>query len=119
MDVTNYRSDESYPPWGRCDGSSPWDENQPGGNGYACLDQICHIFGASTGGSNALQGLYEWGNTHDGNNVNITVTAHSADLHIKANRDYFNDTVRPGYVPYTYPHPLQKASAAPDSLNRP
>jgi hypothetical protein len=109
MNVTNYRSDQSYAPWGRCDGTSPWDENQPGGNGYACLDQIGHIFGMTPGGSNTLQGLYEWGNTHDGNNVNITVTAHGADVHIKVNRDFYNDTARPGYVPYTYPHPLQRA----------
>ncbi len=119
MDVTNYRSDKSHAPWGRCNGSSPWDENRPGGSGYACLDQIGHIFGTSTGGSNTLQGLYEWGNTHDGNNVNITVSSHNADVHIKASRDFFNDTVRPGYVPYTYPHPLQNASAPPANSVRP
>jgi hypothetical protein len=119
MDVTNYRSGASYPPWGRCDGSSPWDENQPGGNGYACLDQIGHIFGTSTGGANTLQGLYEWGNTHDGSNVNITVSGHGAHAHIKPNRDFFNDTPRPGYRPYTYPHPLQTVSTPPDSRRRP
>jgi hypothetical protein len=111
MHVTNYRSDESHAPWGRCDGSSPWDENQPGGKGYACLDQIGHIFGTSPGGRNTLQGLYEWGNTHDGANVDITVSGHDADAHIKANRDFFNDTVRSGYAPYTYPHPLQSTPA--------
>jgi hypothetical protein len=26
--------------------------------------------------------------------------------HIQANRDYYEDTVRPGYTPYVYPHPL-------------
>lgn len=108
MDVTNYRSDEAHAPWGRCDGSSPWDENRPGEVGYACLDQIGHVFGASPGGLNTLQGLYEWGNTHEGSNVNIAVSGHQADPHIKEGRDFFNDTVRPGYVPYTYPHPLQK-----------
>jgi hypothetical protein len=108
MDVTNYRSDEAHAPWGRCDGSSPWDENRPGESGYACLDQIGHIFGASPGGSNTLQGLYEWGNTHEGQNVNITLGGHDAEAHIKEGRDFFNDTVRPGYAPYAYPHPLQR-----------
>jgi hypothetical protein len=110
MDVTNYRSDEAHAPWGRCDGSSPWDENRPGESGYACLDQIGHVFGAFPGDLNALQGLYEWGNTHEGNNVNITVSGHNADVHIKASRDFFNDTVRPDYMPFTYPHPLQKGN---------
>ncbi|HXF54520.1 MAG TPA: hypothetical protein VNK52_10395 [Hyphomicrobiaceae bacterium] len=113
MDVTNYRSDEEHPPWGRCDGSSPWDENRPGESGYPCLDQIGHVFGPRPGGKSTFQGLYEWGNTHDGRNVDISVSGQNAHIHIKVNRDFFNDTVRPGYVPYAYPHPLQ--GSGPDS----
>jgi hypothetical protein len=26
-------------------------------------------------------------------------------MHIRENRDYYNDTARPGYTPYTYPYP--------------
>ena len=26
--------------------------------------------------------------------------------HIQENRDFYNDTPRPGYTPYVYPHPL-------------
>jgi hypothetical protein len=64
--LTNYRSDESFPPWGICNGSSPWDENRPGQNGYTCLDQIRHVFGPMSGGANRLEPLYERGNTQNG-----------------------------------------------------
>ena len=72
-ELTNYRSDESFPPWGKCDGTSPWDQNKPGQNGYACLDQIGHVFGPAPGGANILEPLYEWNNTHDGADVDLFV----------------------------------------------
>jgi hypothetical protein len=107
MHVTNYRSDESHPPWGRCDGSSPWDGNRPGERGWPCLDQIGHVFGPSEGGASVAEPLYEWNNTINGRNADFINTNHHADRHVKPGRDYFNDRQRPGYTPYTYPHPLQ------------
>jgi hypothetical protein len=114
-ELTNYRSDESFAPWGKCDGTSPWDQNKPGQNGYACLDQIGHVFGPTPGGANIVEPLYEWNNTHDGADVDLFVgTAHAnADRHIVQGRDFFNDTPRPGYTPYVYPHPLQGGSQVP------
>jgi hypothetical protein len=114
-ELTNYRSDESFAPWGKCDGTSPWDQNKPGQNGYACLDQIGHVFGPDPGGANILEPLYEWNNTHDGADVDLFVgTAHAnADRHIVQGRDFFNDTPRPGYTPYVYPHPLQVGGQRP------
>lgn len=108
-ELTNYRSDESFEPWGMCDGTSPWDENRPGQNGYACLDQIGHVFGPTSGGANILEPLYEWNNTDDGADVDLVVgSSHAnADQHIVQGRDFYNDTQRPGYTPYVYPHPLQ------------
>jgi len=111
--VTNYRSDESHSPWGRCNGSSQWDENRSGQSGYACLDQIGHVFGPSKGGNNVLEPLYAWGNTQDGSPLNIEVNQHNADQHIKENRDFYNGRQRPGYTPYTYPHPLRSGSSPP------
>ena len=116
-ELTNYRSDESFPPWGKCDGTSPWDENKPGQNGYACLDQIGHVFGPTSGGANLLEPLYEWNNTDDGADVDLVVaTSHAhADEHIVQGRDFYNDTRRPGYTPYRYPHPLQGGGTSPPS----
>ena len=118
--LTNYRSDESFAPWGKCDGTSPWDQNKPGQNGYACLDQIGHVFGPAPGGANIVEPLYEWNNTHDGVDVDLVVENTNAATHIVQGRDFFNDTQRPGYTPYPYPHPLQSggqlAPAAPSNL---
>ena len=51
---------------------------------------------------------------------NWTSLAHSAPLDfnnltptLKSGRDYFNRTVKPGYKPYVYPHPLTGKSAIP------
>ncbi len=78
-----------------------------------CIDQI----GRSTGNllsddnpqwpQQALEPLYEWNNTINGKDANIKSTS----PHIQENRDYYNDTPRPDYTPYTYPHPLTLASS--------
>ncbi len=49
---------------------------------------------------------YAWDNIYvpDGSNIGGFVVSHNPQL--VANLDYFNNTVMPGYVPYTYPHPL-------------
>ena len=55
--------------------------------------------------------LYEWNNTLNGKNLFPEVhrggtSPCSETDHIRAGRDYFVNTPRPGYKPYTYPHPL-------------
>jgi len=82
-------------------------------NGYPGLDQIGR---AQDADAENLQPqlhspLYEWNNTVNGQNLNPWVKGggtppHSERDHIKKNRDFFCDTPRPGYTPYTYPHPL-------------
>ena len=62
-----------------------------------------------------LAPLYTWNNTLNGRNlvphVNRGGTSPCSETdHIKAGRDYFIDTPRPGYKPYTYPHPLVSGS---------
>jgi hypothetical protein len=52
---------------------------------------------------------YEWNNNHDVTG-DIDFFVHGEWLcqrHLQENRDYFNDTPRPGYTPYIYPHPLR------------
>jgi hypothetical protein len=52
----------------------------------------------------AAEPCYSWNNTalEDGTPRNLSSTEPS----IKEGRDFFNETPKPGYTPYTYPHPL-------------
>jgi hypothetical protein len=78
--------------------------------GYPCLDQI----GRSTDASEtaiqpqAQEPLYEWNNANGTEDTDIE--PHSSFLlhghHLREGRDYFNDTPRPGYVPFVHPHPV-------------
>jgi hypothetical protein len=51
--------------------------------------------------------MYEWNNTStdDGSSIDYTVAVPQGNI-IQSGRDYFNNTVMPGYVPYCYPHPM-------------
>src|SRR5206468_5007147 len=68
-----------------------------------------------------LEPCYSWNNIHSpgGEHINFTPAPTSA-ASLLQDRDYFNDTPMPGYMPYTYPHPLitgiqSTASATPNS----
>jgi hypothetical protein len=62
---------------------------------------------------------YEWGNSREPLNVNLSDyggTAcgspdHTSD-YVQPGRDYFTNTSKPGFTPYTYPHPLAVGSAS-------
>ncbi len=79
---------------------------------YPCLDQIGRSTDSDGNGIQDLEPLYEWNNTIDGADTDISVFNFSGCDnpsvfdHIQENRDYYNDTQRPGYAPYEYPHPL-------------
>jgi hypothetical protein len=109
INLLNFRSNQAYTPWGMCDGLGLWDGNQQGG--YPCLDQIGRGAGNLISGDapgplawpqQASEPLYQWNNTFNGGPVN----ASSQNSSIQVSRDYFNNVAKPGYAPYTYPHPL-------------
>lgn len=108
-----------------CDGKDPLDGNWklPDGtvDGYPCQYQIgTH---GTPGASIVSAPVYLWGNTVGKvDKVNSTDAwvislngAGSPKLgitdggnHVKEGRDFFNNTPKPGYVPFDYPHPLVK-----------
>jgi hypothetical protein len=103
---------DCHDPWDRCDGDSIFDGNQPGGQGYPCRDQIGRSTDSGRYSPQSLQPLYEWDNTiQGGGDVDIVINPAMCELtgeHIKEGREYYNDTARPGYAPYEYPHPLTR-----------
>lgn len=54
-------------------------------------------------GNEADEPLYWWSNTLNGVTANFDNCGFAI---IQQNRDYFNDTPRPGYTPLAYPYPL-------------
>lgn len=113
---------------GRADGTSPWDGNEPGLFGYPARDQI----GRSTdqwtwSASNpyppqALDPAYAWNNTY-GSDTDVGFFVHGRagynDIHIVEGRDFYNGEQKPGYKPYTYPHPLTLGDAVGDPPSPP
>jgi hypothetical protein len=57
---------------------------------------------------------YGLGNSGTGaNSCPSSPTPDSSVYYIEPGRDFFNGTAKPGYTPYTYPHPLTDAGTAP------
>jgi hypothetical protein len=77
----------------------------------------------STGVFQDVEPIYLWNNSGDGNYNSPVVydyspnecgaAAPSAANYMLAGRDYFTSTAKPGYAPYTYPHPLTAGTGAP------
>ncbi len=124
----NDRDNVSYAPWGKCDGTSSYDQNTSSQTGYACIDQV----GRGVGGllandsptpavwpNQASEPFYVWGNaiTNPGGRTPATINA--PDRHVQVGRDIIDNgtTAKPGYTPFTYPHPLAGVLGAPSSFN--
>lgn len=121
--VVNYRTcheathDACQEEFDRCDGDSQYDGNEDS-TGYPCRDQIGRSTDTGQFTPQALEPLYQWNNTLNGNPVVVEINDISSYFtcenpsmrdHIKSGRDYFDETERPGYQPYVYPHPLNQS----------
>jgi len=75
---------------------------------YPCKDQPGRAPDADGDGVQDLEPIYEWNNTVDIAGPHIVVADLCPQVYafIQENRDFYNNTPRPGYTPYTYPHPL-------------
>lgn len=115
--VDNRRSCSALGDGGQCDGTSTWDGNEVGMQGYLCRDQI----GSSTDAfywdwinnptnipSQEKDPMYVWNNKYLPENRVLTIYRHNCamnEIHIQSDRDYFEEVKRPMYIPYQYPHP--------------
>ncbi len=99
-------------------------------NGYPGLDQVGWTGPTVFYGTYSTQTLnpwYAWDNTYNGSGglsalpfkvdyMNSSFTSKvqpDSSVMIKENREYFNNTAKPGYIPYPYPHPLRGTSTGP------
>lgn len=87
-----------------------------GGSGSYSYPQL-----PSDGSGYITDPVYVWGNTGTGNyntigyfdNTNTCGNSDSSATFIIAGRDVLYGQAKPGYTPYTYPHPLRTVSSAP------
>lgn len=75
-----------------------------GANGV--LLTIDSVTGVASWPNEALDPIYCWSNTVNGTLAEMS----SVYPGLQAGRDFYNDTPKPGYTPYVYPHPLDVAS---------
>jgi hypothetical protein len=137
VDLHNYRSYDTghgtanY--WGFCTGTNDCDGNTAEMKGYPCMDQIgritdddgakataCYQTGVGPGPTQPLEPLYAWNNKCKSAVYNATLHLVDGCLdgtcvsdHVQSGRDYYDETAKPGYVAYTYPHPLQGLRRCP------
>jgi hypothetical protein len=113
IDLAVLRANSSYSPWGKCDGTSVYDDSAAVG-GLQCLDQPGVGQGDLLSGdpaspadwpNQASDPNYIWDNLRNGVSSNDD-NGVARNSQIQLGRDFIR-TEKPGYTPYTYPHPLR------------
>jgi hypothetical protein len=84
-------------------------DGQSGSGAYPCFMQV------GRGHNNMSSPMYEWSNVYSGGQGSTSCGTASCDVgfsdgtQIARNRDFFDDTVKPGYTPYPHPHPFRSS----------
>ena len=85
-------------------------------------------WGINEAGQFVQDPVYIWENTGGGNYSNPSIEDYNPDecgnnLHtsqfVRKNQEYFLDTAKPDYTPYTYPHPLRSGDVGPQPTPEP
>ena len=76
-----------------------------------CITDLTQSPTPPPGGMNqVIEPCYSWNNIKE-NGVHYNLSSSFGT--IRAGEHYFNDTAKPGYTPFTYPHPLTKGLSLP------
>ncbi|MCK5150029.1 hypothetical protein KAJ87_03845, partial [Candidatus Pacearchaeota archaeon] len=103
IELTDYRAGKYQPMSPNTCASAEFCPIVDGGEGHPCCDQI------GRGRDQVNEPLYTWGNENH-NEIAVTPTVPSVvSEYIQVNRDYYVGIEKPGYTPYTYPHPLTQS----------
>jgi hypothetical protein len=78
--------------------------DQPGSGKTVLLQGMGNWPSTAQPMNQANEPCYSWNNKNAVTGADIKLTASGPQ--IKEGRDFFNGTPKPGYTPYTYPHPL-------------
>jgi hypothetical protein len=65
-----------------------------------------------------LEPMYGWNNIYTPTNTPVNILPGVAGFMLVEGRDYFNNTVMPGYTPYVYPHPLTRGLRPAEQMTR-
>ncbi len=107
--ITQTRCYTSYPiprqvgqSWSGGSGSYSYPQEPSDGSGY--ITDPVYIWGNTGGGNYGNPGTWDFTPDKCGNGLTSAAV-------IQSGRDYKPNTAKPGYTPYTYPHPLRKGSS--------
>jgi hypothetical protein len=89
--------------------------DQPGRGRGALIQSVADPAASGVPWPNqALDPVYSWNNKRASDNSDVLIGCGTPT--IQEGRDFYNNTAKPGYTPYTYPHPLT-ILAPPSNLN--
>jgi PKD repeat protein/peptidoglycan/xylan/chitin deacetylase (PgdA/CDA1 family) len=99
-------------------GGVPSNTSCQNAEGYPCVDSIGRgqSIGTSPNMTQTTSPLYIWNN--DLSATRTAIYSETSSTYVQENRDYYyNQGPKPGYTPYTYPHPLATNTLPGDSTS--
>lgn len=99
----------TYPSLGYNNASSTSNSNGYVGSVYVGDSEPAYIWNNSR---TMNVGINDYGLNNGSTSCPSSPTPDSTANYVAAGRDYFNGTAKPGYTPYTYPHPLTGGQTA-------
>jgi hypothetical protein len=72
--------------------------------------------GSASWPNQQLDPIYCWNNVYTPTGAVLSWVPTTGGFMLQSGRDYYNGTPKPGYTPYTYPHPLTRGLPPPEQM---